>query len=86
MSSINEKISKIINNNKYSKPKRPLTIYNLFFKQKMEELKENGMNSNEKMKRIVEMWKEYKESKESKLSNDDKKDINNKDDNNIYWY
>jgi len=70
------KKSKKTDSNGEPKPKRPPSAYNLFIKQTMEQLKENGMTAKEKMKRIAEMWKEHKESK---LSDDAKKDSDNED-------
>lgn len=44
------------------KVKRKPSAYNIFMKKTMEELKDNGMNAKEKMKRVAELWKEFKAS------------------------
>jgi len=44
------------------KVKRKPSAYNIFMKKTMEELKDNGMNAKDKMKRVAELWKEFKAS------------------------
>ena len=46
------------------KPKRPPTAYNLFMKEQMEKLKEEGstLTGKEKMQKIAELWKDAKVS------------------------
>ena len=46
------------------KPKRPPTAYNIFMKEQMEILKEEGstLTGKEKMQKIAELWKEKKTS------------------------
>ena len=53
------------------KVKRKPSAYNIFMKKTMEELKDNGMNAKEKMKRVAEMWKEFKNSQQSEQASEE---------------
>jgi hypothetical protein len=53
------------------KVKRKPSAYNIFMKKTMEELKDNGMNAKEKMKRVAELWKEFKASPPKEQDADD---------------
>lgn len=49
------------------KPKRKPSAYNIFMKNTMKDLKENGMTAKEKMKQVAEMWKEFKTTQQNKV-------------------
>lgn len=61
------------------KPKRAATAYNLFMKEQMEKLKEEGssLTGKEKMQKIAELWKQAKafsSSDEEAVAADDEKE------------
>lgn len=61
------------------KPKRAATAYNLFMKEQIEKLKEEGssLTGKEKMQKIAELWKQAKafsSSDEEAVPADDEKD------------
>lgn len=57
-----EKLKKTTLVKKERKPRAP-TPFNLFVSQKMAELKESGMSTNERMKECARLWKEQQASK-----------------------
>jgi hypothetical protein len=57
-----EKLKKTILVKKERKPRAP-TPFNLFVSQKMAELKNSGMTTNERMKECARLWKEQQAAK-----------------------
>ena len=48
---------------KKERKSRPPTEFNLFVSEKMKELKDSGLSTNERMKRCAELWRESKVAK-----------------------
>jgi hypothetical protein len=54
------------------KPKKAPSAYNLFIKEQMAKLKDDGCNPTERMKRATEIWKEEKAKKAKEADDADK--------------
>ena len=57
-----EKLSKTMMVKKERKTRGP-TPFNLFVKEKMQELKDSGLSTNERMKECARLWKEKQQAK-----------------------